>query len=293
MGICRVFFIAVSLRKPVLMRFSALILFCIPALVQSQSTAGPNDPTASSNVMCSYSYSSTVGYNPTNNIFLSDNQYATASHCDCCDQHTQCLFATGFGFNIPLTATINGVVVEIEKRASPNANIQDNGLKLVKNNVELGTDHASTAAWGMSDQYYSYGSATDLWGSTWTPAEINASGFGVGLAVISYTCFGNGPAATSYIDHIRITVHYTDISTGTIGAQVHDAPRIQSVLEGIHIQLSKASPIEVQIYDFSGRKMLDQVLSNSFDHVIQWHGSGLFLIRVRQGGQDFATRVYR
>ena len=49
------------------------------------------------------------------------------------------------------------------------------------------TDHASGTDWGTTRRQRStYGSATDLWGTTWTPAQINASNFGVRLRV------GNG-----------------------------------------------------------------------------------------------------
>lgn len=243
--------------------------------------------------MCSFAYSSTVGYSPANNIFTSDNQYATASHCDCCDQNTQCLFATGFGFSIPLSATINGIVVEIEKRASPNATIQDNALKLLKNNVELGTDHASPNPWGMSDQYYSYGSSTDLWGSTWTPSEINAPGFGVGFASISYTCFGNGPAATSYIDHIRVTVHYTDMSTGISNMVSGDGFQVSGLGAG-QFMIRLPDPTKtatMQVFNSMGQILFDDlVYHNQVVSLIP--AKGLLLFRSSQNGEYRYIKFY-
>jgi hypothetical protein len=158
---------------------------------------------------------------PASNVLASDNQYATASHCDCCDQNTQCLFVTSFGFSIPLTATINGIVAEVEKRSSANGQMQDNPVMILKNGMETGTTHALPGNWGYTDQYYTYGNSTDLWGATWAPSDINNSGFGLGFASISYTCFGNNQPVTSYIDHVRNTVYYTDMSTGISSSQTN------------------------------------------------------------------------
>lgn len=49
-----------------------------------------------------------------------------------------------------------------------------------------------------------YGASTDLWSSTWTPAEINASTFG---ALIVSARQGVGSVAS--VDAVRITVYYT------------------------------------------------------------------------------------
>ena len=55
-------------------------------------------------------------------------------------------------------------------------------------------------------KYASYGGATDRWGTTWTPADVNATGFGVGLTPMYLLTGGNGRA---YVDFIRATVYYS------------------------------------------------------------------------------------
>jgi hypothetical protein len=52
----------------------------------------------------------------------------------------------------------------------------------------------------------SYGNATDLWGSTWTPADINNAGFGAVLSVFNTRSLG---AATATVNFMQITVTYT------------------------------------------------------------------------------------
>lgn len=81
----------------------------------------------------------------------------------------------------------------------------DNSVRLVKGGVETGSNLANTVyPWNTVDTYTSYGSSTNLWGTTWSVAEINASNFG---AVLSASV-SNG---TARVDNMRITV--TGIST--------------------------------------------------------------------------------
>lgn len=123
-------------------------------------------------------------------------------------------------------------------------------VKIVKSDDTIGTtDKKETdVVWGNSDAYTIYGGASDLWGETWTANDINNSNFGIVLKVrlrdngdlsyyntskyIKVTNFGfsiptdntiNGIKAeiekkaitnttdgTAYVDHIRITVYYTE-----------------------------------------------------------------------------------
>ncbi len=120
------------------------------------------------------------------------------------------LKATNFGFAIPTGATIKGIVVEVEKRSSGDpAYLIDNSAKIVKDGVISGDEKANPNTWPIStnESYVSYGSSADLWGETWTPADINDTTFGF---VISATnpLVGN-PLRRADIDHIRITVYYT------------------------------------------------------------------------------------
>ncbi len=55
-------------------------------------------------------------------------------------------------------------------------------------------------------QTATYGSASDLWGTTWTPAEINNTNFGVSLSVLNQSGFSS---RTASVDYIQITVTYT------------------------------------------------------------------------------------
>ncbi len=93
--------------------------------------------------------------------------------------------------------------------------LTDQDVYLLKAGSPVGSNHASTAAWSTSDATESYGSSSDLWGTTWTPAQINASNFGVRLNVRNTSATASN---TAYVDYIEITVRYSPDTTTGIGS---------------------------------------------------------------------------
>lgn len=116
------------------------------------------------------------------------------------------LKATNFGFSIPGSATITGIVVTHGDRAvvpGPSSGT-DNSIRLVKGGAITGDDKSSGSSWAIDPpEVKTFGSSTDLWGGVWTPDDINSSGFGTVLAL---TIPANSLAA---VDYISITVHYS------------------------------------------------------------------------------------
>ena len=112
------------------------------------------------------------------------------------------LEATNFGFSLPPTAVILGIKVDIRKEAGV-GNAFDNGVFLVKGGVIGGTDHSMVGLWPGSYSAVSYGGTSDLWGLTWTAADINSANFGV---VISAHDSVSG--ALAQVDSFAITVSY-------------------------------------------------------------------------------------
>jgi hypothetical protein len=165
--------------------------------IAADATAGPNSPSS----VVDDSSTGTVAWTNPQNATNSDNVYASVALKN---QTSHYLKATGFGFNIPSGSTINGIVVEVERYAT-NANITDNSVVIVKNG-NLGTTNRAGGAWSTTEGYVTYGSSTDLWGTTWTAEDINASNFGVAISAKDTTA---NKTYTAYVDHIRITVYYT------------------------------------------------------------------------------------
>ena len=120
-------------------------------------------------------------------------------------QYSDYLFVTGFGFSIPTGSSINGIKVTIE-RNDGSGKIKDNLIKILKSGSVAGSDKSASAGWQSSDQIVTYGSASDLWGTTWSASDVNASNFGIAISVKRNNGAGTNVA---YIDHIQITVDYS------------------------------------------------------------------------------------
>lgn len=150
--------------------------------------------------------------NPTN-ITSSNDSRATVTVSPA-PQISHYLVSSAHGFTIPGGSTINGIVVEIERSTGAQFGSfgRDNRVRIVKGGAIGATDKASASEWPEStDATASYGSSSDLWGETWTAADINDSGFGAALAV---TNTGAVDSVSMRVDHMRITVYYTAAAGG-------------------------------------------------------------------------------
>ena len=180
----------------------------VPSAVAS--SIGPNSGSAFAND----SALGTINWSDTSDAQTSNNHYAEVDLDD--NKVSRYLKATGFGFSIPNGATINGILVEVEKVAENSSRIKDNSARMVKAGVIGGDNKADLSTfWGASNTPpMSYGSATDLWEQTWSSSDINASNFGFVFAVKKNSTSGGKTKAK--VDHIRITVYYTPASTTAI-----------------------------------------------------------------------------
>jgi hypothetical protein len=114
---------------------------------------------------------------------------------------SETLTCTGFGFTIPFDPT--GIVVSVRRQIGDGVAV-DVSLRLVKAGVPVGDDKADAVSlWPTTYGVASYGGASDLWGTTWTAAEVNAANFGVEFSANSG--LSSSPAD---VDFISITVFY-------------------------------------------------------------------------------------
>lgn len=173
------------------------------------ASSGPNSP----GTISSDSSVGTVSWSNPSNAGASDDSDATATSGSTATTHY--LWSVGFGFSIPGGSTIDGILVEIEKQSgsSPFGNIKDSTVRLIIGGSLSGDNKANTGiSWPTTDTYTSYGGASDLWGLTPTVSDVNGSDFGI---AISGQITISGPASiTGSVDHVRITVHYTEAAAG-------------------------------------------------------------------------------
>ena len=143
---------------------------------------------------------------------------------------TNTLIATGFGFLVPTGATITGVRVSFAGACSYRNSISDNNIQLLKAGVPAGSNKAQgqytvdvNNSLVIPSTARTYGSNTDLWGTTLTPSDVNNSGFGVQLTL---NCNSNKLIGVA-IGPINITVYYTisaaDISGTTYASVILDS----------------------------------------------------------------------
>ncbi len=204
---------------------STLILLLILGKGYSQSQ-GPLNGSIFTNIAIP---NSTSPWGNTGNAAVSDDNRAinTIDLANSGD-YTDYLQATGFGFTIPTNSLIDGIEVEVE-RSDLGSKARDYSIRIVKNGVIKNQDKAANQGWPSNDTYRTYGGNTDLWGETWTPADINASNFG--FAIAAYRQGGGNGSSFARIDHIRITVYYSALLPVEISNFVNSIQNDKAILQ--------------------------------------------------------------
>ena len=182
------------------MKFKSLsvaFLFLLCPITFADST-GPKDPGTAQ----ALSGQNVVPWGNAQLSRFEDGSYALAFNSTLFSQFTNVLLVTNFGFNIPSDAVIEGVVVGVRRSAVGNVTISAIGLAGV-----FAFDKSDEALWPASFEYKDYGSPTDLWGASLTPALVNGSGFGASLT--AQLAAPSGSTIEARVDHIRMTIYYT------------------------------------------------------------------------------------
>lgn len=192
-------------RRSRLLPFALLGWMCgAPAWVAHGATAGPftpgtcvNDASIGSNAWMTPS-AAQLSDDVTSGVGVT-TALPTSNYLKC----------TGFGFAIPAGSSIDGIRVEWEYRSSTGRTTNDNAVRIVKGGA-IGSADRSDAVVHTTEAFYPYptsGSTTDLWGFTWTAADINSSSFGVARSV-KQAVVTTGTSA-SLADSVRVTVFFT------------------------------------------------------------------------------------
>jgi len=193
-------------------KISAVIIFIFGIIyVRSvlAATDGPNSPATT----VDDATVGTIAWTDVNNSQAQDDSFAGAILGDGFggEETSHYIKATNFSFAIPTDATIDGIVVEVDKsELDASDDVFDNTVRIVKGNTIGSTDRADSTEWqvGDDDTYFSYGSSSDLWGETWTESDIEASDFGFAISARGNVS-GLPFDPNARVDHIRITVHFT------------------------------------------------------------------------------------
>ena len=146
-------------------------------------------------------------------------------HYDFGDQ----LRLSNFGLSIPAGATVDGIKVELATTGS-DAPESGHGVRLTKNTTQgqgVGVAPTPTGSWTSGS--LTFGDETELWSTTWTPAELNSSDFGILIDIE-----GGGNGDVYHVFTAQVTVYYTDSAGAGVTNTLNFALPIEtdSLIEG-------------------------------------------------------------
>jgi hypothetical protein len=172
-------------------------------------SAGPNNPSAASGT----GWSGSGAGIESNSLFTS--QTITAGDSGTTNE----LVGTTFGFSIPTNATIVGIVFTLARKVTSISNfiVETTDVNLLKAGVAAGSTLGPGSSWVVATTDETWGTSTSLWGTTWTPAQVNAVGFGAEITVN----YGNEGAVsrTLSVQNYRLTVYYTTPTSKAVCSQ--------------------------------------------------------------------------
>ncbi|MDQ2910323.1 MAG: hypothetical protein M3R39_04810 [Actinomycetota bacterium] len=194
-------------------------------LVGSEITGSTTEVAVGGNVTLTSGSSNSIraagagtGWTNSGNILASDNAKATVTLA--AGVTSANLDATSFGFSIPANATIAGITAKVERAAGGINLIKDNSVTLLKGGTSVSSNKAGSSFWDTIDTNITYGTSTDLWGTTWTVADINGANFGLRFSAKNF----GASSTTADVDYVELTVYYSiGPNIGTSGTPVSKA----------------------------------------------------------------------
>lgn len=177
---------------------TATTAFAYHADPEGVPTVAP--PTVAANVAAG---GSTAWSNPNNSLIedgiFADSVINTTGQSDL-------LEGTVFGFAIPTTETILGIQVDVKcfKTKTGLISLQptDCQVQLMKSGTLVGS--AISGNGGSSLAFSTFGGPTSLWGTTWTPTEINTQ---LGTAFRGFGLVGKN--YHWFVDYVKVTIYLT------------------------------------------------------------------------------------
>ena len=140
---------------------------------------------------------------------------ASASAVLTAGQESHYLKALTFNLNVPSTATISGIRLDVAATGQPNNAVDDGAVRLVKaGTIQTGERARGDLLWYGQEVFRTYGGPTDLWGTTWTASDVNNVNFGAAITATAPM----GVGATALVDAMQITVYYTLASGLSVAA---------------------------------------------------------------------------
>lgn len=140
----------------------------------------------------------TVAWTNATNIEAADSVFAS---CLPGTAITDDLRGGGFNFAVASTDIIVGILLEVNVKCGA-AGVEVFNTVVLEGGGGASANRATGTTIGNISTTFSFGGSSDLWGTSWTPGQINAGSF---VANVSFTTTAGGPGTIS-VDFFRITV---------------------------------------------------------------------------------------
>ncbi len=160
---------------------------------------------------------------------------------------------TGYGFTIPLTATVTGIEASFTYSSvnTGTNTLRDTLVNLLYNGIVVGNSQASVTPSYVNTGSVLAGSSSDTWGWFWNPSDINSPGFGLNFKVISTTA-----GAEFYFTYGASLRVYYDLPNGIKESQVQRSKNKLWVTEK-KISIVTEQDADVSIYSIIGANLLN------------------------------------
>lgn len=277
------------------MKKQLLIILLLSAIgglsvnAQCTSSQGAN----SGSVFVNVAGFSTSPWSQAQNAQSSDSSYASIS-LSSSGSYSDYLQATGFNFSIPATASICGIELNVERSDSGLISVKDYLIRVVKNNTVTGYNNAHNTLWSTTDSVVTYGGKDSLWGTTWTPAEINDSNFGA--AVSAFRGSGIPGVSLAKVDQITIKVFY-NISSGLVNNVVtNDAITISPNPSSGHFTITLPVITDkgsIEIYSALGERIFYEPVSRTSKKEINLNhiSRGIYVVKFQSADFIETTKL--
>ncbi|HWY12449.1 MAG TPA: T9SS type A sorting domain-containing protein [Bacteroidia bacterium] len=239
------------------------------------------------------------GWNNEMNVTVSDgiaadvnlmkNAFCFQSTC----YYSRSLVSSQFGFSIPGSATILGIEVNIIREAPAINTIMDTTVMLLMNGVTQSLNNKSSVSWPATYTNQVYGGPSNLWGLTWTPADINNPATAVRLGVYNQSTVS---VSGVNVDFISMTVYYAN-PLGIIESQT-SSPNVFSPYPNpseniLNIENISNRKIEmVTVFDIMGRKVLEQ-RENTSQVNVQSLEKGMYQLVIISNGKNYSWKFVK
>lgn len=162
------------------------------------------------------------------NITADDSADANGDAADKSEQMNW-LVGSNFGFAIPGGSTIDGIEARLQAydTAGTNGLSDITHVVIYKDNSTPGNDlEAGTTNVSLTPTNYDYGDSAELWGLSWTPAEINSSNFQLRISMNSNEA--GSVAGNPRVDFLAVNVHYTEAAPTDTDAVVSGSALVEA-----------------------------------------------------------------